>query len=117
MTTFYDPNLSRTGNAQSKKSDQCTLIFGSNALGQPLPPHFQLKTNAKTLERIKIKLDVLEHIPKICADYGNRRKEYSCTFGANEKGGMNTSEFMKYVENIRHIFSSIVPTLVVGASC
>jgi hypothetical protein len=102
-TTFYDPNLSRTGNAQSKTSDSCTVIFGSNALGQPLPPHFQLKTSAKIQERIKIRLDVLEHIPKICADYGDGRKEYSCTFGANEKGGMNTPEFMKYVENIRHI--------------
>jgi hypothetical protein len=103
-TTFYDPNLSRTGNAQSKTSDQCTLIYGSNALGQPLPPHFQLKVNAKIQERIKIRLDVLEHIPKICSDYGDGQKEYSGTFGANEKGGMNTPEFKKYVENIRHIF-------------
>jgi hypothetical protein len=89
-TTFYDPNLSRTGNAQSKTSKQCTVIFGSNALGQPLPPHFQLKTAAKIQERIKIRLDVLEHIPKINAVYGDGQKEYSCTFGANEKGGMNT---------------------------
>jgi hypothetical protein len=102
---FYGPNLSGTGNAQSNKtSDQCSLIFGSNALGQPLPPHFQLKTNAKTQERIKIRLDVLEHIPQIYADYGDGRKTYSCTFGANEKGGMNTPEFRKYVLNIRHIF-------------
>jgi hypothetical protein len=103
-TMFYDPSLSCTGNAQSKTSNQCTLIFGLNALGQPLPPHFQLKTNVKTQERIKIKLDVLEHIPKIYADYGDGRKAYSCTFGANEKGGMNTPEFMKYVENIQLIF-------------
>jgi hypothetical protein len=103
-TTFYDPNLSRTGNAQSKTSGQCILIFGSNALGQPLPPHFQLKTNAKTQERIKIRLDMLEHIPQINAGYGDGRKTYSCTFGANEKGGMNTLEFRKYVLNIRHIF-------------
>jgi hypothetical protein len=99
-TTFYDPNLSRTGNAQSKTSGQCTLIFGSNALGQPLPPHFQLKTNTKIEEHIKIRLDVLEHIPKIRAGYGDGRKEHSCTFGANEKGGMNTPESKKYVENI-----------------
>jgi hypothetical protein len=102
---FYGPNLSGTGNAQSNKtSDQCSLIFGSNALGQPLPPHFQLKTNAKTQERIKIRLDVLEHIPQIYADYGDGRKTYSCTFRANEKGGINTQEFRKYVLNIRHIF-------------
>jgi hypothetical protein len=81
-----------------------TVISGSNALGQPLPPHFQLKTADKIQERIKIRLDVLEHIPKIYADYAGGRKEYSCTFGANEKGGMNTPEFMKYVKNIRYIF-------------
>jgi hypothetical protein len=102
-TTFYGLNLSCTGNAQSKTSNQCTLIFGSNALGQPLPPHFQLKINAKTQERIKIRLDILEHIPQIYADYGDGQKTYSCTFGANEKGGMNTLEFRKYVLNIRHI--------------
>ncbi len=45
-------------------------------------------------------MDVLEHIPKIYVDYGDGRKEYNCTFGANKKGGMNTPEFMKYVENI-----------------
>jgi hypothetical protein len=39
-TTFYNPNLSHTGNAQSKTSNQCTLIFGLNAHGQPLSPHF-----------------------------------------------------------------------------
>jgi hypothetical protein len=49
-------------------------------------------------------MDVLEHIPQIYADYVDGQKAYSCTFGANEKGGMNTPEFMKYVLNIRHIF-------------
>jgi hypothetical protein len=40
---------------------------------------------------------VHEYIPKIYADLSARKKEYSCTFGANEKGGMNTPEFKKYV--------------------
>jgi hypothetical protein len=69
-----------------------------------LPPDFQLKTAAKIQEPIKIRLDVLEHIPKVYADYCDGQKESSCTFGANKKGGMNTPEFKKYVENIRHIF-------------
>ena len=73
-TTFYDPNLSCTGNSQSKISDIFTVIFGSNALGQPFPPHLQLETTAKIQERIKIRLDVLEHIPNIYADYGDGRK-------------------------------------------
>jgi hypothetical protein len=73
-------------------------------LANQLPPHFQLKTNAKTQERIKIRWDLLEHIPQIYADYGDGRKTYSCTFRANKKGGMNTPEFRKYALNIRHIF-------------
>ena len=73
-TTFYDPKISRTGNAQNKIPNQCTLIFASKSLGQPLPPHFQLKTAVKIRLCIKIRLDVLKQIPNIYADYRDGRK-------------------------------------------
>ena len=46
----------------------------------------------------------MKQITNIYADHGYGQKYYSCTFGMNEKGGMNTLEFMKYVENIRFFF-------------
>ena len=55
-----------------------------------------MMTADKIQERIKIKLDVIEYIPKIYADYGFRIKEYRCNFGDNNKAGMNTPEYIRH---------------------
>ena len=60
-TKFYDPNLSCNRNAQINTCFQCTVIFGSNALGQPLTTHFQINIATNIQLRIKIRLDVLKN--------------------------------------------------------
>ena len=44
--TFYNPNLPRTGRATGKSGKTTTMITGSTASGEALPPHFQFQTFA-----------------------------------------------------------------------
>ena len=67
-TTFYDPNLSCTGNAQSKKtSGQSTLIFGSNALGQPAATSFSTKNKCQDTGAHQNQMGLAgTHSPDLC---------------------------------------------------
>jgi hypothetical protein len=44
--SFHNPQLLLTSRAMSKSSLACTGIFGSNAAGESIPPHWQLLTSA-----------------------------------------------------------------------
>jgi hypothetical protein len=45
---FEDPRLLQVGKPTSKSLQTVTMIAGSNALGEALPPHFQFTSSAKT---------------------------------------------------------------------
>eukprot|EP00804_Cyclotella_cryptica_P000480 CCRYP_020022-RA/>CCRYP_020022-RA protein AED:0.37 eAED:0.37 QI:0/0/0/1/0/0/2/0/185 len=46
--TFYSPNLPNLGQATIKTSVSTTMITGSTAAGEPIPPHFQFSTMAQS---------------------------------------------------------------------
>ena len=46
----------------AKSSLACTGIFGSNAAGECVPPHFQLPTSVTAEEREKVRYKFLTHI-------------------------------------------------------
>ena len=84
---------------QSTKSGcSATIICGSNAEGEPSPPHFQLKTLAKTDEAERIRVDWFVSIPHIRGPFGHKEiQSLPCTFGLNERAGMNAIELHKYI--------------------
>ena len=47
---YYDPRLPQVGISTSKTSQTITMITGSNAWGEALPPYFQFMTSAQTDE-------------------------------------------------------------------
>ena len=49
--TLHDPRLPFNGKQTNKDSLTATLVCGSNATGEALPPHFQFQTKATTDER------------------------------------------------------------------
>ena len=51
---FYNPLLPQTGRATSKSSLTTTMITGSNALGEAIPPHFQFQTSAILTETQRV---------------------------------------------------------------
>ena len=52
---YYDPRLPQVGISTSKTSQTITMITGSNAWGEVLPPHFQFMTSAQTDEGKQIR--------------------------------------------------------------
>jgi hypothetical protein len=68
-----------------------------------LPPHFQIKSTAKEANQ-QLSIDFFSHCKNVYGRFGfPERKKLDCTFGMNEKGGMNAVELDKYIN------SAIVP--------
>ena len=101
---IYDPRFPMVGKATSKSSLSTTMIAGSTAAGEALPPHIQFATKAKSPEAMRLDFDVVEHVPQVLGRFGcEEERAWPVTFGQNEKGGMDDVEFEKYLMN------SIVP--------
>ena len=100
---IYDPRFPFVGKATCKSSLTSTLITGSTAAGETFPPHIQYVTKAKTVETMRLDMDVAEHVPRVIGKFGWAEKcTWPVLFGQNEKGGMDSKEFAKY------LFTSIV---------
>ena len=100
----YNPRFPQLGKATTKSALTTTMITGSNAAGDPIPPHLQYQTKAKSTEQMKLHYDMAEHMPRVRGQFGcDGVRAWPVTFGSNEKGGMDEEEFEKYIMN------SIVP--------
>ena len=70
---FYNPNLPLVGKATLKESACTTMITGSNAAGEAIPPHFQFQMSAS---------------PKKMSSADWRRLHIFVAFGASLEGRM-----------------------------
>ena len=101
---FYSNIISGGASRANKTSYSPTLIAGSTASGDPLPLHFQLKTMAQTNATEKVHVDFFQYTKDTYGKFGHpTRRCFPCTWGMNEKAGMNGEELEKYFMN------SIVP--------
>ena len=63
------------GKATSKSLLLSTMIAGSNAAGEALPPHIQFAMKAQSLEAMRLDFDVVEHVElETSADKMSREK-------------------------------------------
>ena len=99
-------HIPSTGTGMHKSADGGTLICGSNAAGEVLPPHLQYSTKAKSTDTMAIDARWIGGMPCGRGQFGHEEvKDHSPTFGMNEKGGMNSKELWNYfVENIFPLF-------------
>jgi hypothetical protein len=95
---FFAPEVGGGGTAVNKSSYSSTIICGSSAAGEPYPPHFQLKTAAQTDDGQKLSVDWFANCKSVVAKHGfEERTTLPCTFGMNDRGGMNSVELDKYM--------------------
>jgi hypothetical protein len=75
--TFYSNEVTGGATAANKSGYTATIIFGSNALGEPLPPHFQLKSTAQTPEtqRMSTECSATSTASYVSLDTKNNRKD------------------------------------------
>eukprot|EP00804_Cyclotella_cryptica_P004940 CCRYP_014074-RA/>CCRYP_014074-RA protein AED:0.41 eAED:0.41 QI:0/0/0/1/0/0/2/0/145 len=82
--TFYFPNLPNLGRATIKTSVATTMITGSTAAGEPMPPHFQFSTMAQSEDTQHVNIRMSPFFPKIKGTFGtNCEKEWPVTLGMN----------------------------------
>lgn len=102
--TFMAPEVCGGATSVNKSGYSSTIICGSNAAGEPYPPHFQLKSMAQTDALQRLSIEWFHHAKNIIARHGFPiRMSLPCTFGMNERAGMNSVELDKYLKG------SIVP--------
>lgn len=95
---FTRPDMPGGCTSVNKSGYSATIICGSNAAGEPLPLHFQLRTLAKTDEGEWISVDWFAKVPYVRARFSRKEiRNLPCTFGLNEKAGMNAIELHKYI--------------------
>jgi hypothetical protein len=97
---LHDPRFPMAGKTTNKDSLTATMITGSNAAGEALPPHFQFQTKATTEDKERLKSDVFAFCPRTIGKFGTEHEQgWDCTFGMNTKGGMDDEEFESYIIN------------------
>ena len=97
---YHDPRLPQVGISTSKTSQTTTMITGSNAWGEALPPHFQFMTSAQTDEGQQIRNECVRYMRRTIGTFGlGEEKSLPVSLGMNEKGGMDEEEFAKYIQN------------------
>ncbi len=85
--TFYDGSLPVHGLQTSKISQSTTLITGSTAAGEVLPPHFQFSTTAKTEERERVCLETVKFMKNVRGKFGHDEvKTFPFTLGQGVLG-------------------------------
>jgi hypothetical protein len=85
---LHDPRFPISRKSMNKDSLMATLICGSNAAGEALPPHFQFQTKAATDERERLQTEVFALSPQVIGQFGTaNERQWDCTFAMNTKGG------------------------------
>eukprot|EP00804_Cyclotella_cryptica_P007399 CCRYP_002608-RA/>CCRYP_002608-RA protein AED:0.30 eAED:0.30 QI:0/0/0/1/0/0/2/0/222 len=94
---FYSPHLPNLGKATIKNGTATTMIAGSTAAGEPIPPHFQFQTHAQSVDTQSININLVTFLPNIIGKFGTEEKrKWAVTFGYNAKGGMDNEQFKEY---------------------
>ena len=97
---FYSSDVVGGATVANKSAYSPTIICAVNALGEALPPHFQLKTQSKTDAGERFSIDFIANVKGIRGRFGfTEERVFDVTFGMNEKAGMNADELDKYIEN------------------
>ena len=96
---FFDPQFPVPGRGTSKSSVTPTLIAGSTAFREPIPPHFQSPSKATKEENEKVRANFVKYTRTIRGKFGlPEERNLPATAGCNEKGGMKEPEFKEYLE-------------------
>jgi hypothetical protein len=97
---FYAKDIQGGATVANKSSYSPTIICSVNAKGEALPPHFQLKTMAKTDAGERFSINFIANVKKVQGKFGfTEERTFDVTIGMNEKTGMTSEELDKYIDN------------------
>ena len=96
LSSFIPMNQmnARAGDNTRTKLIATTMISGSSAAGEPLPPHFQFQTSAQTAEAEYIRIKCIRYMLDVRARFGHDEEQsFSISLGLNSKGGWTSLSF------------------------
>ena len=97
---FYSEDISGGASRANNTSYSLTIIAGSSSAGDPLLLHFQIKTHAQSKTVQKLSIDLFSHAKYVVGQFSwTDRRQFPCTWGMNEKAGMDAVELDKYFVN------------------
>ena len=97
---FHSPNLPLSGRPNGKSGITTTLITGSTAAGEVIPPHLQFSTKAKTTDKMRLRDELVKYYPNIHGKLGCEEvRIWPVSFGMNTKGETEDREFELYLLN------------------
>jgi hypothetical protein len=98
---FFNTKYSRAGSSMVKSDQTGTLVMGANGANEPFPPHLQFCSAAKSDERQTLEESAIPPAAYVYGKWGlDEAKDMACTFGLNEKGGMDANHFAKMILNL-----------------
>ena len=98
-TTYYDVRFPQLGKSTSKSALSTTMITGSTAAGEPLPPHFQFQTSSQSSEHESIRIEMMRYMLDVRGTFGHDTKQsFPISIGLNNKGGIDEEEFFEYLK-------------------
>jgi hypothetical protein len=98
--TCYDVRFPQLGKATSKSALTTTMIGGSNAVGEPIPPPpFQFQMSAQTPDAEALCIKCIHYMLNVQAAFGHEEfQSFYISLGLNNKGGMDDDEFFEYLQ-------------------
>ena len=94
---FYSEDISGRASRANKTSYSPTIIAGSIFVDDPLPLHLQLKTRSQSDTGQKLSIDLFSHAKDVVGNFGcTGWRPFPCTWGMNEKAGMDAVDLDKY---------------------
>ena len=101
LMTYYHTCFPQLGQAMLKTALTMTMITGSNAVGEALPPHFHFMTTAITEENESIRNECLCYMLDIVGFFDHKEnQQIPVSFGMNAKGSMDDDEFFEYLQEL-----------------
>ena len=98
---YHDHWLPLVGKPTSKTLQMTTMINGSNAFGEALPLHFQFMSSVQSDGTRQIHTDSILFMRNVVGKFGLEEEVLMpVSLGVNEKGGMDDSEFAKYLRTL-----------------
>ena len=95
-----DTRIGTGAEGTNKSGYAATFIGGSTMDGYPVPPHFQVRSLARTEQTKKLDTRLFENMRKVRGRWGfDEVTERGVTANCNMKAGMDVEEFCKYVED------------------
>ena len=83
---LYHSKLPQLRKAKINTITAITMICGSTTEGEPIPPHFQLPTNANYEEKMRLRMEKVVYFHEVLGTFGWNKGKKTCHYRHEQEG-------------------------------